>query len=75
MVGAEPYKRLDRYAPAFWRSNPNIKLINAGVDYSKHVEATIGGVVCDPVYEAKCVKFLEEGDLFWMIGIRKTAEK
>lgn len=31
-----------------------------------------GDVDLDPVYEAKCVEFLEEGDLLWLVAHRDT---
>lgn len=31
-----------------------------------------GDVDLDPVYEAKCVEFLEEGDLLWIVAHRET---
>lgn len=71
VVGASPERRLWTYSPYF--SLHSIELIPAGVDYHTKVEASIGGVKLDPVYEAKCVKFLEKGDLLWVVGIRQTA--
>ncbi|KKK60758.1 hypothetical protein LCGC14_3021180, partial [marine sediment metagenome] len=43
------------------------------VDYHTNVDAKIGGIKLDAVYEAKCIPFLEPGDLFWIVGIRRTA--
>ena len=68
-VGADPRKQLDRYAPVGWGERCNI--IEASVGYKKYINASIGGLVVDPVYEAKCVEFLGEGDLFWIVGIRE----
>ena len=67
-VGASPVKRLDMYAPILWRLNTSI--INAGVPYSKHIPASIGEIELDGIYEAKCLPFLEDGDLFWIVGTR-----
>jgi len=25
----------------------------------------------DPIFEAKCLPFLQPGDLFWVVGIRQ----
>lgn len=69
-VGASPVKRLNRYAPRRWRDMVCLHDITADVPYGMHVDASIGDVVLDPHYEAKCVEFLEPGDLFWIIGIR-----
>jgi len=68
-VGADPTKRINRFAPIF---SYNYKIIPAGVPYDTYVDASIGGVVLDPVYEAKCLKFLEPGDLLWCVGIRQS---
>lgn len=70
VVGADPEKRLDRYAPEDWRQRA--QLIPAGVPYDSAVEAVVGGVRLDPHYEAKCARFLEPGDLLWIVGIRAT---
>jgi 1-aminocyclopropane-1-carboxylate deaminase/D-cysteine desulfhydrase-like pyridoxal-dependent ACC family enzyme len=72
VVGASPIKRLDRYAPMGWRDL--VQLVPAGVDYHHHVSPhTLGPVVLDPIYEAKCLRFLQPGDLLWAVGIRQTA--
>lgn len=74
VVGADPTKRLDKYAPPGWRSM--VMLQASGLDY--HSEAprafqTLGGIKLDPIYEAKAVAFLKPGDLFWIVGVRATA--
>jgi 1-aminocyclopropane-1-carboxylate deaminase/D-cysteine desulfhydrase-like pyridoxal-dependent ACC family enzyme len=71
VVGAEPYKRLDAYAPLFWRTL--VDLVPAGVDYHKAIDADVGGVKLDPHYEAKCVRHMLPGDMLWIVGIRATA--
>jgi len=50
-----------------------VELVEAGVPYSKHVHATLGGIPLDPVYEAKCAGMLQAGDLFWLVGHRDAA--
>lgn len=69
-VGADPMKRILKYAPSNWKSR--CELINAGVEYSEYIDARVGGITLDPVYEAKAYKFVKEGDLFWIVGIRQT---
>jgi 1-aminocyclopropane-1-carboxylate deaminase/D-cysteine desulfhydrase-like pyridoxal-dependent ACC family enzyme/DNA modification methylase len=70
-VGASPEKRLSRYAPKGWEKM--VTLVDAGIDYHVHAETTtLGALTLDPVYEAKCLPFLEKGDLLWTVGIRKT---
>lgn len=67
-VGASPLKRMDTYAPPGWQMM--IKFVQALVPYKKEINASIGGIHLDPGYEAKCVSFLEPGDLFWIVGMR-----
>ena len=31
------------------------------------------GLVLDPVYEAKCLPYLEPGDVLWTVGVRASA--
>ena len=72
-VGADPTKRLNKYAPTGWRSM--LELTHTPLAYSDHVEGSIGGKTLDPVYEAKCLPFLQPGDLFWVVGIRTIENK
>lgn len=72
VVGADPIKRLNRFAP-LWNFSGMIELVPAGVSYHTMVQAKVGWLKLDPVYEAKCTKFLEKGDLLWIVGIRQTA--
>lgn len=69
-VGADPTKRLDRYAPIGWRHN--VTLVTPEEKY--HEEAfgphDVEGVSVDPIYEAKCIPYLKRGDLFWIVGSR-----
>lgn len=46
-------------------------LVTAGSRHSPQV--TFAGIGLDPIYEAKCVRFLLAGDLFWIVGRRGTA--
>lgn len=73
-VGADPGKRLDKWAPSYWRQQ--VTLVDAGLDYHKPASVTsYGGVDLDPIYEAKCLKFLQPDDLFWVVGIRSSSVK
>jgi 1-aminocyclopropane-1-carboxylate deaminase/D-cysteine desulfhydrase-like pyridoxal-dependent ACC family enzyme len=70
-VGADPTKRLDKYAPGWRRS---VQLVSSGLDYHKAATRVhIGGVLLDPIYEAKCIPFLRPNDVLWCVGIRATA--
>ncbi len=69
-VGADPSKRLDRYAPG-WRERA--ELLDSPLDYHQHAPVTeLGALRLDPVYEAKCLPFLQEGDVLWVVGCRET---
>jgi 1-aminocyclopropane-1-carboxylate deaminase/D-cysteine desulfhydrase-like pyridoxal-dependent ACC family enzyme len=71
VIGADPTRRLDRFAPPTWRMI--MGLVPAGLDYHAEVrDATIGGVHLDGVYEAKCLPFLAAGDLLWIVGRRNN---
>ena len=77
-VGADPIKRLNKYAPhknlfcnTNWQSM--VTLIQSDLDY--HTEAKnikLGNLLLDPIYEAKVLPYLNKNDLFWVIGIRKS---
>ncbi len=70
VMGADPEKTLDTFAPSNWREM--CTLVPSGLDY--HTEATntmIGNIKLDPIYEAKCLPYLQSGDLFWVVGIRE----
>jgi len=69
VVGRDPTRTLASYAP--WGYHSRLKLVPSGMPYGKHAEIRdLYGVPLDPVYEAKCVPFVEKGDLLWIIGLR-----
>lgn len=70
-VGADPRTRIDKFAPPGWRGRCN--LIDAAVKYEAEVHDESLGFPLDPIYEAKCVPYLQPGDLFWVVGCRETA--
>ncbi len=76
-IGADPIKRLDKYAPLFWWETAT--MINCGVDYHKPVFGELVGngkcIRLDPIYEAKCLPFVKPGDLLWILGVRATVKK
>lgn len=73
VVGADPVNTLNAFAPFGWSSM--VTLVKAGVDYhTEIVENEYGGILLDPIYEAKCIKFLQDGDLFWVIGVRESVK-
>lgn len=68
-VGASPEERLDRYACMGWRET--CQLVNSSQEYHEPADRTeICGIELDPYYEAKCLPFLQAGDIFWLVGIR-----
>jgi hypothetical protein len=70
VCGADPARRLDRWAPG-WRAR--CTLVGAGMDYHRHAAQTrLGGLELDPIYEAKCLPHLRAGDLLWVVGRRET---
>jgi len=69
VVGANPIKRLGLYA-SNWQNE--CKLIPSELDYHQHAPNTYwGDVQLDPIYEAKCIPYFQEGDLFWVVGCRE----
>lgn len=69
VVGADPTRRLRTFAPGDWETT--VTLIPAGLPYHKPAPVTLyDGIGLDPLYEAKCVPFLQPEDLFWVIGHR-----
>jgi 1-aminocyclopropane-1-carboxylate deaminase/D-cysteine desulfhydrase-like pyridoxal-dependent ACC family enzyme len=70
-VGADPRKRLARYAPGLeWR----LELVPALQPYQAEAEYNaLGSLDLDPIYEGKCLPFLRPGDLLWVVGKRASA--
>lgn len=69
-VGTDPIKRLNTYAPLDWRNN--LTIIKSSLSYHQEVNNNyIESLIVDPIYEAKCLPYLNKNDLFWIIGIRK----
>lgn len=74
VVGSDPTKRLDTYAPPNWRDM--VSLVPSGSDY--HVPAAtceFHGINLDPFYEAKASKVVAAGDLFWIVGCRQSVKE
>lgn len=68
-VGANPSIQLDKYAPGWsWIAD----IVKSEHDYNDRIEERLGGILLDPIYEAKCRDYIEEGDLFWIVGCRHT---
>lgn len=72
VVGADPGKRLEAFAPPGWKAQ--VKLVRCPQDYHTPAPKTkLGTISLDPHYEAKCLPYLEEGDLLWVVGLRATS--
>jgi len=68
-IGADPTKILNKYAPSNWTDM--LTIIKSEEDYhTEIIDCKINNITLDPIYESKCVKYLEENDLFWIIGKR-----
>ena len=51
-----------------------VKIVKSTLPYHKEAEEIhLGGLLLDPIYEAKCLPYLEKDDLFWVVGIRASA--
>ncbi len=69
-VGANPDRVMKSYAPSGWESFCTI--LKSPLSYGVEVAASIGSVILDPVYEAKCLPYLKKGDMLWVVGCRKS---
>jgi hypothetical protein len=69
VVGADPRKRLDLWAPEGWESC--VRLVKPEFKYEERPESTAHeSLALDPLYEAKCLPFLEPDNCLWVVGIR-----
>lgn len=70
VVGADPTKRLDQWAPVGWRAQ--VQLVTSPLPYHKPAPVTSWqGLDLDPIYEAKCLPLLRPGDCLWVVGHRR----
>lgn len=67
-VGKDPKSVLKKYYPFFNFSKH--KIIKSDLNYSDYCYDKLGDLELDPIYEAKCAKYLENGDLLWIVGKR-----
>ena len=68
-VGKDPMPIIFKYFPMF--NFTEHKIIRVDYKYDTGIKETIGGIILDPIYEAKCKEYLQDGDLFWIVGKRK----
>lgn len=68
-VGKEINTMLKKYAP---KDLSNLEIINSDIDYHDKIKNNkFMGIELDEIYEAKCIPYIQKGDLFWIIGKRK----
>lgn len=71
VVGKRPDSVFERFlgSSLFYAPKVTWDFVYYPSDY--HVKAcvtSIDGLELDPIYEAKCIPFLEDGDLMWIVG-------
>ena len=74
ITGADPYRVIKKFGPAIWDKvsyklttyAPNTRTVRDR--YFKKVDAKVGDVQLDPIYEAKCYEYLQPNDLLWIVG-------
>lgn len=67
-VGKNPNKILKQYADGL--DLMYHEFVTSPISYHTAVEAYVGDVQLDPIYEAKCWAFLRKGDCLWIVGKR-----
>ena len=71
-VGKDPTKILETYYSI--NSYPpriNYKIVKSNLDYHKSPEKrNLEGIDLDPIYESKCIPFMKDNDLLWIVGHR-----
>jgi 1-aminocyclopropane-1-carboxylate deaminase/D-cysteine desulfhydrase-like pyridoxal-dependent ACC family enzyme len=71
VVGADPTRRLDKWAPSGWRAL--VELHRSRWPYKRPAsDVQIGQVALDPIYEAKCSPYLADEDCLWIVGHRRS---
>lgn len=71
VVGKEPKSVFEKYIRNDLFASNLVKYSFVYYPYDYHTkpkETTICGIELDEVYEAKCIPFLEKGDLLWIVG-------
>ena len=72
-VGANPNRVIERFIPdeGLFGTGYNYEIVKSDVPYGKHLtDTTFCGIELDPIYEAKCIPFMQKGDLLWIVGKR-----
>jgi len=69
-VGADPVKRLQVFAPWGWRRTARLVYADSAYEDPAADLSFFHGIQLDPYYEAKAVPYIDDGSLFWLVGIR-----
>lgn len=76
VVGKDPKNVLERFVgekDGIFSTNVNYKLVYAETKYHQKAKSTsFCGIELDEVYEAKCIPFMQKGDLLWIVGKREN---
>jgi hypothetical protein len=71
VVGADPQKTIDKYIQNTLFDCTAVKwsLVRHPNSYAQKAEVTqIDGLELDEIYEAKCIPFMRDGDMLWIVG-------
>lgn len=68
VTGMDPQKTIAKYIGD--NDKPDVELVQAKTEYRHMVKANIDGIELDPIYEAKCIDYIKDGDLLWIVGSR-----
>lgn len=71
IVGANPDKRIKEFSEKFYVFLDNLTLQKSQLDYEYYVKDNVFcNIDLDPIYEAKCIPYMKENDLLWIVGHR-----
>ena len=73
VVGADPSKRLNLYAPKNWHNMVHLQR-SVFKYHEPYVANQFGSIILDPFYEAKCIPYLRKGDCLWIVACREGAK-
>lgn len=69
-VGADYKKRFEKFNINSY-TTVNYEILKTNEDYHTYIKSNkFSNIELDPIYEAKCIPFLKEGDLLWIVGKR-----
>ena len=73
VVGKNPQINFKKFIhnSLFCQCDIKFTFVNSSLKYEEKPQTTqFCGIDLDPIYESKCIPFLEEGDLLWIVGKR-----